>query len=456
MATKALPITGESTLNPVTISTQLSLRTESSDIITESSEIITQTSTLIPKNQASSTEKVKLISTKISPKFPSIKDKQSSDVSNIVTSTNTLGIKLFQALNRVQNSHSNMLISPISLFSTLITVYAGSSSDTHNEMINLLQLKGMTQSQVERAFREVMHQLIVGIGQQNKVKILNAILVDKNMNISTRFTDRIRVYYNAYLEKVGFNSEPEYVMNWTNELVNWWTEGLIDKVLTKNPDPLTRMMLINAIFFKGKWMNPFNPQMNYLADFYNWDSSRSKIEMMKNVAKYNHHCDYGKHNVCAVELPYNGQSLSFVIIYPNNVTRNIQSIESQMDSDMISDLMAGLTESTIELIIPKFTLSRQYDLLAPLEDLGMRSAFSPQSADFSQMGDSKELFVREAKHKTVIKIDELGTIAAASTVAEIGTRKRSNRIIIDRPFLFLIRELRTEVILFMGKIETQA
>lgn len=347
----------------------------------------------------------------------------------------------------------NLFISPLSLFSTLVTVYAGSSSSTEDEMIHLLQLKEMSESQVETAFRDVLHTLLFDAGRQNSLKMLNAILIDRDLNVSSAFVDKIRTYYNAYLEKVGFTTEPAYVLSWTNELVNWWTQGLIPSLLENPLDPLTKLLLINVIYFKGKWSETFNPVNTYQHNFRNHDGTVTRVPMMKQIGSFNYHCESVKYRACAIEQLYAGRSLSFLTIIPTNGT-DLTGLERHLSSGLMHEMISGLGEASLELSMPRFSASGSYDLLKPLEDLGMKAAFSPQSADLSRMGNSKELFVKEAKHKTVIQVTEEGTIAAAATVAEIGTRKRSHRFIIDRPFLFLIRDLRTDAILFLGRINS--
>ena len=388
------------------------------------------------------------------PKFPGVSEGVlSQDMMNIVNSNNIFGFKLFKALIKFHGTE-NIFISPLSLFSTLVTVYAGSSSSTEDEMISLLQLKTMTESQIQTAFRDVLHSLLYDVGKKNNLKLLNAIFIDKELNVSSSYVDKIRTYYNAYLEKVGFTTEPAYVTSWANDFVSWWTHGLIPSLLDSPLDPLTRLLLINVIYFKGAWAEPFNPTLtNDQTSFRNFDRSISKVAMMRSTSTINYHCDYNQVKACFIEKLYSGGSLSFLAITPTNGT-DLAHIESILGTQTMNEMLGQLQDATIELGLPRFSVSGSYDLLKPLEFLGMKAAFSPKKADLSKMGNSKELFVKEAKHKTVLQVTEEGTLAAGATVAEIGTRKRSPRIIIDRPFLFLIRDLRTDAILFLGRINS--
>ncbi|XP_053202813.1 serpin B9-like [Panonychus citri] len=388
------------------------------------------------------------------PKFPGVSEGIiSRDMLNIVTSNNIFGFKLFKALNKF-HGNENIFISPLSLFSTLVTVYAGSSSSTEDEMISLLQLKTMTENQIQTAFRDVLHTLLYDIGKKNNLKLLNGIFIDKELNVSSAYVDKVRIYYNACVEKVGFTTEPAYVTSWANDFVSWWTHGLIPSLLDSTLDPLTRLLLINVIYFKGAWAEPFNPTLTSEQNsFHNFDGSTSKVPLMRSTSTINYHCDHNQVKACFIEKLYSTGSLSFLAITPTNGT-DLSHIESILGTQTMTEMLGQLQDATVELGLPRFSVSGSYDLLKPLEYLGMKAAFSPKKADLSKMGNSKELFVKEAKHKTVLQVTEEGTLAAGATVAEIGTRKRSPRLIIDRPFIFLIRDLRTEAILFLGRINS--
>lgn len=385
------------------------------------------------------------------PIFPSTQNEISQEKWNIINSNNELGNKLLQAfedLNGVEKK--NILLSPISLFSTLLIVFSGSSSSTKNEMINLLLLKGMTQDQIDENFRSLMHDLLKLSGEKNILKSYSGIFVDKKVKVTPEFIHKIRTYYMGEFDNVDFVSDPVRIMDGINKDVYAQTNGAINQILEQPPDPLTKMILVNAFFFKGIWNRPFMPQFTTKMPFINADGSVNQVDTMFQTGPFMFNCDHEIHHACAAELLYSSGKLSFVAILPDNQTDF--DGKSRMDLNMINDIIDGLSETILEFAMPRLSLEAQYDLLKPLEYLGMKAAFSPQSANFSQMSGSKELFVRQARHKTVLQIDEEGSRAAASTIAEIGTRRRAPQFILNRPFLFLIRDTRTNMILFMGKV----
>lgn len=156
--------------------------------------------------------------------------------------------------------------------------------------------------------------------------------------------------------------------------------------------------------------------------------------------------------ICAIELLYSGGALGFLILIPRHHS-DLNFVESNLSPEFIQMLLNRLEERTIEFGLPRFEISGDYNLQVVLESMGIKSMFSSEQADLSQMGsDERNLFVKDVHHKSLLKVTEEGTLASGATVAVIGNRIGSPRFFIDKPFLFLIRDLRTNVILFMGRI----
>ncbi|RWS31769.1 serpin B6-like protein [Leptotrombidium deliense] len=370
----------------------------------------------------------------------------------LVESNNRFGFKLCNALIKYSGK-KNIFISPMSLFGTLVTVYAASSAETSEEMANVLELGHQREEDVQNGFRDILHNLMYENSKENTLKLLNAMFVDNSINVSSTFTDKVRTYYNGYLEKVGFASEPEYVVQWANQLVEWWTEGNIKKLLNNQLDPMTKLLLVNAIYFKGKWAEIFNPKHTTEYPFKNADGSVSKVKMMRLSSKFKTFCDNETLNTCAIELPYSGNHLSFVVLLPMK-GGDLSTLNVILQPEAVNTLLNNLEERSLELGLPKFSLNANYNLHKPLEDMGMKSLFTPESANLSKIGSNKELFVKEAKHKTVIDVSEEGTVAAGASYVVIGNRVSPPRLYVDHPFVFIIRDLRTNVNLFLGRVSS--
>ncbi|RWS10764.1 serpin B6-like protein, partial [Dinothrombium tinctorium] len=369
----------------------------------------------------------------------------------LVDANNNFGFKLVNSLIKY-SGNKNIFIAPLSLFSTLITLYSASSKQTNDEIVYVLNLQNLDEDDIQNGFRSLLHNLLYETGPDTTLKILNALLVDNKVNISKQYTDRIRTYYNAYLEKVGFSSEPDYVLQWTNQLVSWWTDGLIPTLLTREPHPTTKLLLMNAIYFKSKWAEVFNPKYTTEKTFTNQDKSESKVPMMLINSKFRMFCDNETLNFCAVDIPYTGHRMAFTIFLPMNGI-DLSFLDKNLNTETLKLTLSSLETRSLELGLPRMSLNTNYNLHKPLEDLGMKTAFSSDKANFSKIGTNNgQLFVKEAKHKTVLEVNEEGTVAAAATYAVIGNRQSPQRLYVNHPFIFIIRDIKTGTILFHGRI----
>lgn len=368
----------------------------------------------------------------------------------LTNANNEFAFKLAKALIK-SNPEENIFFSPLTLFSTLITMYSGASGQTAQELREALGLGALADQDIEEGFRDLIHSLQKDIGDKNSLKMLNALFADKQANISTKYTDKVRTYFNAYLEKVGFASEPEYVLDWVNKLVSWWTEGHIANLLTSPPDALTKLLLVNAIFFKGRWSETFDPRFTANETFTSASGIESQVPMMKLTSAHQAFCDNTTHQACALELLYSGGALSFLVLMPAEGVE-LSTLENSLTPQMMYYMISQLEERTLELALPKLSLMTSYELQKPLTSLGIDAAFVETKADFSRMGNSSGLFVNEVTHKNVLELSEEGTLAAGAAFATIINRRKPPRFYVDRPFLFLIRDLRTDAIVFFGRV----
>jgi len=358
-----------------------------------------------------------------------INDTSSSSIINLASSNNLFGFSLFQTLSKLR-SHENILFSPFNLFSNLMIIYSSASSSTLQEMIQILKLpKSQARLKIENDYFNLLESLLNNIDHSNNTLLFfNGLLIDENLSIDSHLLTKIKEKYHGSIESVKFSSKLNDLMNWTNQLIHKTTHGLISQLMTSPPEPLTKLLLINAIYLKGSWAESFNPLYTLNSKFYNYDGTVSRIPMMKKISSFNYNCDSENLKMCSIELSLNLETLNLIV----------------------SDLM----ETTIELLLPKFIINTNYQLLKPLQKMGMVTAFSSRLADFSKLSPDHDLVLNQISHAATLEVSEEGTIAAGATLAEIGTRKRSQRLIIDRPFLFIIREVITEVVLFLGRVNS--
>ena len=218
-------------------------------------------------------------------------------------------------------------------------------------------------------------------------------------------------------------------------------------------DSLTRLVLCNAIYFKGDWLRQFDTTRTVDADFYVSPDKTIIVPMMSQKSNFRYK-DFDK--FCALELPYEGNDLSMIIFLPNEID-GLNAFEKDLTNDTVKiwiDELVGSHESEVLVSIPKFKTTCEFELSETLYDMGMPSAFSHLAADFSGMTGTKDLFISKVIHKAYVDVNEEGTEAAAATAVVMMRGVAVMPLIFraDHPFVFLIRENHTGSILFIGRI----
>jgi serpin B len=212
---------------------------------------------------------------------------------------------------------------------------------------------------------------------------------------------------------------------------------------------LTRLVLTNAIYFKADWKNKFNKNSTYNGVFNLADGSQVTAPMMNQRDFFK---VAGAQDWQAIELPYEGDKIAMDIIVPDNFS----SFEIGLNLPTIDQILASMESQDIALTMPKFKFSSEFDLKSALSALGMPIAFDPFNADFSGITNAEPLYIQGVIHKAVVSVDEDGTEAAAAGAVIIGTVSMPQMFIINKPFIFLIRDLETGTILFMGRVVNPA
>jgi serpin B len=216
-------------------------------------------------------------------------------------------------------------------------------------------------------------------------------------------------------------------------------------------DDLTRLVITNAIYFKGTWVTQFDEKNTVEEDFVTDTGNTVQVPMMKLEEAYFKYAETDLLQV--VELPYQGDKVSMLILLPRDST-DLSPVEESLTLDNLSLWKNSLRNQTVTVEIPKFNVETEYTLNELLIDLGMPSAFDPSSADLSGITEQEELYIAAALHKAFVEVNEEGTEAAAATGVVIGTT--SAPIIplfrADHPFIFIIQDSDTGNILFMGRV----
>ncbi|MCK5434684.1 MAG: serpin family protein, partial [Dehalococcoidales bacterium] len=236
------------------------------------------------------------------------------------------------------------------------------------------------------------------------------------------------------------------INNWVSDQ----TEGRIEDLIPQGViDALTRLVLTNAIYFNAAWEYPFDGDMTEDGPFYLLDGGEVIVPMMSQTESFGY-AEGDEYQ--AVELPYDGGELSMVILLPQ--TGHFDAFEGSLDAQQVDAIMGRLEYSQVSLTMPKFEFESGFGLKETLAAMGMPVAFS-RDADFSGMTGNRDLFIADVIHKAFVSVDEAGTEAAAATavVMELtAVPEVPVEVTADRPFIFLIRDIETGTILFVGRI----
>ena len=263
------------------------------------------------------------------------------------------------------------------------------------------------------------------------------------------FIEANRTYYDAEVQAINFSAPSA-----TATINGWCAQKTNNKIkeIVKQVDPTTFMYLINAVYFKGAWTIRFEKKNTRSGDFRRADGSTQQVQMMYLRDTFH----YASGDVCDyLEMDYGNHAFSMVIMLPKD-GKTTRDVIATMDGKKWADAMQSLTLKEIPVFLPRFKAECEYPMHKYiLPDMGMKIPFNPMLADLSGIADIGafgRLFISSVIHKTFVQVDEEGTEAAGITLVGIENSVKSSFFIVDRPFLFVIREKSTGVILFIGEI----
>ncbi len=351
----------------------------------------------------------------------------------------------------------NLFYSPYSISVALAMTYAGARSDTASQMAQTMHFD-LPQDRLHPAFNAYSLDLearadAVTEGTPFELSVANSLWGQQGFSFLPEFLDLLAEHYGAGMRLVDYTADPEGARQAINQWVAEETRDRIQDLIPQGAiDALTRLVLANAIYFKTAWMHPFETEATAPAPFYRLDGTSVEVPMMHQGESYAYALGDGYR---ALVLPYESGNVSMVILLPDEGW--FQAVEQTLSPAMVEDIMAGLSYGPVMLSLPRFQVESEFSLKDALVALGMTDAFEPDRADFSGMdGGRTDLHIGAVLHKTFVSVDEKGTEAAAATAvimritsAPIG---EPIEFLMDRPFIFLIRDDQTGTILFVGRV----
>lgn len=433
--------------------------------------------------------------------------------SKLAQAINSFAFKLFNHLQRKPET-ANVLISPYSLFSTLVVLRSAAGGASAAELTKMMELEQVSESVLQSDFKRLSMSIKRHVGPSNQLNMMNAMLVDERVNVSSRFVQQMETFYNLVFEKVAFESDPEYVFKLANHLVQKSTHGQISQLLSSPPHPLTKILLLNAVYFKGAWKQQFNAKYTSPMPFHNGDGTDSPVPTMRLSAEFESYCEDPESSpdnrpLCALTMPYVDPRVEMILVTAAQPGGRIahSTLQSRLSLETLQALLSRMKVRSVQLSLPRFQFEDVNELKEPMKSIGAPSSFSNDPMDLSRFlatnlssaatihlnrtqpdssttdritkspaattgsslntsdeltrndstrnGEStsaSNLFVNQFRHKCALQVDETGSVASGATVVQIGNRSGGGKLTFDRPFAVLIRDRPTGVILFIGRV----
>ncbi len=384
-----------------------------------------------------------------------------ADLTELVRGNNAFAFDLYRALS---GREGNLFYSPFSVSQALAMTYAGARDETELQMADTLHYR-LPQSSLHPAFN-VLDRTLASRGQKPgstpnsdsegdryfRLNIANVVWGQDGHHFLPDFLDLLAENYGAGMMAVDFVGAPDESRLRINDWIAEETEGKVKDLLPPGAvEESTRLVLTNAIYFNASWLWQFNPRDTEVRPFHLAGGGTAMVPMMTETTKEFYGYARGD-GYQAVDVPYSWGEMSMTILLPDEGA--LEEFEGSLDSEILDRIIDDIEIDYVTLTVPLFEFESEFSLSDTLAGMGMSDAFGA-GADFSGMTGSRDLWISEVVHKAFVSVDEEGTEAAAATVVVTpasGPTKEPIAVMVDRPFIFLIRDTGTGTILFLGRV----
>lgn len=361
-----------------------------------------------------------------------------------------IGIQVFHQIVK-SRPQDNIVVSPHGIASVLGMLQLGADGRTKAQLASVMRYgvkgAGKTLKKINKA--------IVSKKNKDIVTVANAMFVKNGSKIEVPFITRNKDVFQCEVRNVNFR-DPTSACDAINAWVKNETRGQIDNVIS--PDlidgMLTRMVLVNALYFKGLWKSRFRPENTKKRPFVAADGKSYQVPMLAQLSLFRSGSASTPNGLWYnfIELPYHGESISMLIALPSESSTPLSAIIPHISTKTIDSWTSMMVPKRVQIVLPKFTTSAEMDMKEPLKVLGITDMFDPSKANFAKITRSESLHISHILQKAKIEVSEDGTKASAVTTAILIARSSPPWFIVDRPFLFFIRHNPTGAFLFMGQI----
>ncbi|XP_068956318.1 serpin B10 [Petaurus breviceps papuanus] len=393
---------------------------------------------------------------------------------SLMTSNNQFALEFSKVLAE-SAGEENIFHAPSCISAALLMLFLGARGNTATQIEQVLQLDKVTGAETTSSRFEKKRKMELSpnkaegilsdfqalISEINKpsnsylLKMANRLYGEKTYPFHCEYMEKMKKYFGAEPQSVNFLETADQIRTKINSWVENETEGKIMKLLPGDSiDSMTRLVLVNAMYFKGKWKEQFKPEDTTEKPFRVNQTTTKTVKMMSMKCNLQiFHIE--KPEAKGIQLYYGNGDASMFIVLPDDV-HGLKELEKTITYGKLSDWTHEdmMEMYDVQLYLPRFKLEESYNLKSTLISMGMSDAFSTSHADFSGMTERKKLFLSEVFHKSFIEVNEEGTEAAASTADEFSVRTKLPSITfnVDHPFLFFIKHNKTNSILFYGRV----
>ena len=367
--------------------------------------------------------------------------------SSIVESNNKFTFDIYQKLRK---NNENFILSPVSITSAIAMTYIGAKNNTFDEISNTFYFE-KTKNKLCKDYNNLL-KLNKKINKNVSFYNSNSIWIQKNLEIDKVFLKLNKQYFSSSLHLTDFLNKPNNSRLEINKWVETKTKNKIKELIQVNTiDNSTRLVLVNALYFKAAWQNKFDKNKNTIENFQIGNRKYTKTNFMnRNISSWYFEDKY----IQIVEIPYSGEDISLLIILPKSY-RKFKKVEKKLIYEFYVNYMENKQTKRIKISLPKFKIDTEFNLNSTLFELGVKDAFT-RAADFSGITNKENLFISNVVHKANIFVDEEGTEATAATAVMIGKTsfmREEVQISINKPFIYILKNNHNNCIYFIGKIE---
>lgn len=343
-----------------------------------------------------------------------------------------------------ESNQANVLISPLSISIALGMTLNGATDETKSGIEKALKMSGLTLDNINDYYK-VMQTTLPTIDPKTTLNIANSIWYKTGYPVKTEFLTINKNYFNAEVREMDFTQV------WAKDTINNWiarkTNNHIKDMLDQIPGDVV-MYLINAVYFKGMWKQPFNVKATKETNFTNYLNTQQKVNMMYQKDTFSY---FANEKAQYLDMPYGNNAFSMTVILPTQIS-SVSEVLETLDAESWNLALNKMESEEVMVYLPRFKSKSKFLLNNVLKSMGMARAFEDKD-EFRNMANS-DLYISRVLHDTAIEVTEEGTVAAAATIVEMTEKAMFNSIFnANRPFVYIIREKSTGVILFIGKTD---